>query len=499
MTPVLGMSQFISGQVLRRVCGEKIPVAGAQVFIDHPGPLGGHVFTDDNGYWSYLILESDPEGTYKIDLVEFSGTIPPYYLIDQGDPKNTNMNFIVNGLDIQTPLYIVDCYDGEPAPMALDSDEPTVFAACGEETLPLVYWDVMGELGLDGEGCDLESFPGCARLLIYEATAEGEISPEPIQESEWISAVDCRDLCAPSMVGIIAEPDLEDGYYLFELQYGCCDSREGPVILDTQRGLVHYVSEPEAVDVEFKFLASNMVDILNGNDDPTDGVEETSDIGPGPELGPLTIGIDADIIDGNFLESITYMIEEVECNGFGQPILLFEKTIPASDGVQPANFFFLDHFFDTSTDQPYFYVDANTIDKCFRTTITVSNVCGEVSKSSYFTITETCQFCRPQEGQPAFQTWESEVNNNPTSNDIQLNVYPNPFKQDTQLEIILTIPAPVSLRIRNLSGQVIRSWLFDLEEGIHSFPLSLAEIPSGMYFVEWTAGKYAGLLKLIKE
>ena len=36
------------------------------------------------------------------------------------------------------------------------------------------------------------------------------------------------------------------------------------------------------------------------------------------------------------------MIEEVECNGFGQPILLFEKTIPASDGVQPANFF-LDH------------------------------------------------------------------------------------------------------------------------------------------------------------
>ena len=78
------------------------------------------------------------------------------------------------------------------------------------------------------------------------------------------------------------------------------------VILDTQRGLVQYVSEPEAVDVEFKFLASNMVDILNGNDDPTDGVEETSDIPPGPSnSATLTIGIDADIIDGNFLESIT--------------------------------------------------------------------------------------------------------------------------------------------------------------------------------------------------
>lgn len=492
------MSQFISGQVLRRVCGEKIPVAGAQVFIDHPGPLGGHVFTDDNGYWSYLILESDPEGQYLIRLTDFSSTIPPYYLINQGDPSNTNMNFIVNGLDIQTPPYIVDCYDGEPAPMALTPDEPTVFAACGEETLPLVYWDVMGELGLDGEGCDLESFPGCARLLIYEATAEGEISPEPIQEGEWISEVDCRDLCAPSMVGIIAEPDLEDGYYLFELQYGCCGSREGPVILDTQRGLVHYVSEPEAVDVDFDFLVSLTVDGLNGSD-PLEGLEPISNIPPGPALGPLSIGIDANIINGSFLENITYTVEEVNCLTGQEGIIIFEKTIPASDGNQPENFLFLDQFLDPDTGLPYFFVDENTIGKCFRATVSVSNVCGTESQSSYFTITEACQFCRPQDSPFPVQPEVARGSTDSELNNVHLNVFPNPVRKEAQAEIFLPTSALINLQLIDLSGQVVFHHQNNFDKGIHTLSLPLTGLPSGIYFLKWIANQASGTLKVVKE
>ncbi|MCB0554426.1 MAG: hypothetical protein KDD02_12815, partial [Phaeodactylibacter sp.] len=186
------------------------------------------------------------------------------------------MNFEIEGIDIQTPLYMVDCYDGDPGATALAPDEATVFAACEEESLLHVYWDVLGELGLE-EDCDLTSFPGCARLYVYKSNAAGEItSSTPVQKGGWFSEVDCRDLCSPSTVSITMEPGLKDGYYLFVLQYRCCEGEE-PVILDTQQGLVLYVSGPEPVDVDFDFIVSTTVDNLNGSD-PIDGLEATSDV-----------------------------------------------------------------------------------------------------------------------------------------------------------------------------------------------------------------------------
>lgn len=491
------MSQLIGGTVFRNICGERVPLVGAKVFIDHPGPYIDHVFTGENGEWSYLITSGDPIGQYIIGVAEPDGASPGYYLLYKESPSNMNMNFEIEGIDIQTPLYMVDCYDGGPGLTALSPGEATVFAACEEESLLHVYWDVLGELGLE-EDCDLTPFPGCARLQVYKSNAAGEItSSTPVQKGGWFSEVDCRDLCSPSAVSITLEPGLKDGYYLFVLQYRCCEGEE-PVILDTQQGLVQFVSNPEPVDVDFNFIASLTVDNLNGSD-PIDGLEATSDVRPGPALGPLSIGIDANIISGTFLESITYIIEEVDCSAGLNPILLFEQSIPANDGVQPANFLFLDQFLDPDTGEPYFFVNENTIGKCFRATVTVSNVCGEASKSSFFTITESCQFCLVQEqqevaGRAAFKTKTGFSLNNK-----EVTIFPNPSQEEAWAELWLATPTVVSLRIRDVSGRVLQNQSLHLDAGAHSIPLQVSGLPSGLYLVEWSAGSEAGLLKLLKE
>ncbi len=491
------MSQLIGGTVFRNICGERVPLVGAKVFIDHPGPYIDHVFSGENGEWSYLITSGDPIGQYIIGVSEPAGASPGYYLFYKGSPSNMNMNFEIDGIDIESPLYMVDCYDGDPGPTALSPGEATVFAGCEEESLLHVYWDVLEELGLE-EDCDLTPFPGCARLQVFKSNADGEItSPRPVQKGVWVSEVDCRDLCAPSTISITMEPGLKDGYYLFVLEFGCCEGEE-PVILDTQQGLVLYVSDPEPVDVDFAFIVSNTVDALNGSD-PIDGLEATSDVSPGPALGPLSIGIDANIISGTFLESITYTVEEVDCNGFGQPILLFEKSIPANDGVQPANFLFLDQFLDPATGQPYFFVNENTIGKCFRATVTVANICGKASKSSFFTITESCQFCMVQEqqevaGRAAFKTKTGSPLNN-----MEVNIFPNPSEEEARAEFRLASPAAVSFRIRDVSGRVLHNQPLQLDAGVHSIPLQIGGLPSGLYLVEWQANGETGLLKLVKE
>ena len=189
---------------------------------------------------------------------------------------------------------------------------------------------------------------------------------------------------------------------MFELQYGCCDRDGKPQqLLAKKYGLMHYVSNPEAPDVAFDFLASLTVDELNNaGDNPVDGLEPISAVQPGPALGPFSIGIDATISGGNFLDEVTYTIDEVDCIGFPTPITIFETTVFVPDGNQPENFLFLDQFTDpnvidpqTGEETPWFAVVANTEDKCFRATVTVANQCGSFSNSSYFTITEDCYYC----------------------------------------------------------------------------------------------------------
>ncbi len=407
--------------------------------------------------------------------------------------------------DVETPIRISDCAGGVVSNLILDENIPTPVVVCDETTLQSlflqVHWNAIDEYYGDGVPipCDLVPIPVCARIVAFVADQNGnKLSNIPFQVGDLYEfETDCREICATAQVQL----DLQTpptGFYLFELQMNCCGGTGTGGNFEVKKtGLLHFSTEPGFPDVDFDFIASLSVDDLNNQgDNPIDGLEPTSTILPGPELGPLSIGVDASVTGGSFLETITYTIEEVSCLNGGNAAIIFEEILPLSTGQQPENYLFIDQFLDPGTGDPWFFVDANTVGKCFKLTVTVTNMCGDISNFSFFTITESCQFClqsNPEsgsgqpfiemvviKGEEVFVEEESTI-----AVESNLAIFPNPVRDKLLIKNSSSHLANTIFFIRSSTGKLIHE--LSVSQGSIA-ELDLGEISNGLYIIEYIDG-----------
>ena len=83
---------------------------------------------------------------------------------------------------------------------------------------------------------------------------------------------------------------------------------------------------------------------------------------------------------------------------------------------------------------------------------------------------------------------------------LMANLYPNPTRGDAQLTWFLSGKSPVSLRIFDASGALIKEVLdAEYPEGDHSMALPVADLPAGMYLVQLRAGEEQQTLRLLRQ
>lgn len=390
---------------------------------------------------------------------------------------------------------------------------------------------------------EIQQLPGCVaipafffRVAVYRKKDVQSISydpfqitfmpgpfgadPRPVRTGNWSNRLDNRGAVCPERISDLRRShaiitNLPDGEYVAVVQRvwqstiaqfggnlencgacGCTFDLGIPLqdVTHIDGGPFTYVTSIDDTDVDFSFLASNTVETIN--DDPIlDGKVERSETLPGPELGPFTTGVDAQV-SGTYLEEITYLIEETDCISGGDGTVIYENTVPAPLNMQPENFFFIDEVLDPVTGDPFFIIPENTEGKCFKLTVTLTNPCGEKSAYSYFTITDECYYCftNPQTGTEAEargNTSQDRAGHSPPS------LLPTPNPSATGL-FQLRIDRPMRLEIFNGSGQRIKS--LELEDSSGGFTLDLSSAPSGLYWYRWkTVDGYSGSGKLIKQ
>jgi len=79
-----------------------------------------------------------------------------------------------------------------------------------------------------------------------------------------------------------------------------------------------------------------------------------------------------------------------------------------------------------------------------------------------------------------------------------MNIFPNPFSEQSELHFVLTHASKVSLSVYSLTGQVLYSENMGvLAEGNHQTILSAATLNAGIYFVKLNAGENSSTQKII--
>jgi hypothetical protein len=491
-TPKNTFAATISGYVFNSCTNQ--PIANATIYISNNWPGASfNVSTNSSGYWSFHFSNfGDPAGLYFIEVGQPQGA-SNYHSYTHPGGNQSNMNLFV----------LPDIYDVEinQTPVSNLNTPWYPLTLCEEEQNCLQIID------------NSESVPDgtyCYKVMLFGAAVDNQ-SSSLLAESNCYSYNEERpnvgtanscgagtygtfDLSA--LLGSSEVPIIPGKVYHFEVKQFCCSEGCDPEVSYVNTKKIYFrINGIGEVDVDFNFIASLPVDALNNQgDNPSDGLEPTSSVLPGPALGDISIGVDANVLAGsNILESITYTIDEINCNNGGNPITIFEETLPLTTGQQPANYLFLTEFLDPITGLPWFFVDANTLGKCFELTVTVTNECGAVSNSSFFTITETCNFCLIDNQDDSYQSLMSindassldaakEIESATlTSIDI-LTIYPNPASQKIMLQVNNHLEGLTDIWIRNSTGQMLQQ--LQIPNGT-TISYNLDKLSNGFYFVEY--------------
>jgi S-formylglutathione hydrolase FrmB len=89
---------------------------------------------------------------------------------------------------------------------------------------------------------------------------------------------------------------------------------------------------------------------------------------------------------------------------------------------------------------------------------------------------------------------ESPAKNNPEAS---LEVYPNPFSQETNIRYDLSCPGDVYLTVFNQLGQEIALLLKTYQQtGRHTITFDGSGLPAGIYFCRLKAGRYVSMVKM---
>ena len=82
---------------------------------------------------------------------------------------------------------------------------------------------------------------------------------------------------------------------------------------------------------------------------------------------------------------------------------------------------------------------------------------------------------------------------------LQLEVSPNPVKENVNINFFLPENSDTDLSIIDLKGNVVDVFINEiLPEGPHEFSFIIANLPEGIYFISVETGNYREVEKIIK-
>ncbi len=477
-------AQTISGTVFTSSCA----TIGGGLSISILLPNGSVISTpvNVNGTWSFTIPAGAHEGTYVFTLIN---AIPVAgYTLVKGGSNVVGANFTLSSPPI--PDLTVNN-------ISINMTSPAQFYTC-QMGLPPNYG--LNFFGISSTAIESgSSVYLCWRVLIYLADDLGNHPDPPIFTTSWQS-----DFRPPQAFWFKLGPGRN---YVVELQRKCCQD-EGDGAIVSIKGWFKYSSLTTA-DVDFTYMATNTVETIN-NDLPLNGKIPRSVTLPGAQLGRYSIGMDASPTSGNNIQSYQYKILEVDCIA-GQILetLYTSPVITPQGGILSDNIPFLDLPIgdnDPNT-PPFFTVPANFSNKCFAMTLGVTNPCGTITATGYFTITTQCNFCLSDPGTEidlrsiSGSVEEEGIFHNTGTASVSL--FPNPSSASIALTFnVETESDAVNLEIIEISsGRIIAKPITGeaLVKGEYLRLLDVSTFTPGLYQYRLSVGKTVTVGKFAKN
>ncbi len=270
--------------------------------------------------------------------------------------------------------------------------------------------------------------------------------------------------------------------YIMEIQQSCCQTgcvqAEGALV-NTEVVFIE-VLDIGLADADFKLIDGTV----------PSGISDRSETRPGPSIGEASCGIFVqNYTSGNEIESYQVVLEEVDCQGPENAVLIHDSGIlPAPNGDLPATY-----PFNGPTNG--FFLTENTANRCFKVTLTIFNPCGGETVSSYFTIDQNCPFCLiapPDNGIGMANAANMSLQ--------KVEAFPNPINEDVSFRFEIHEPKNVSLIIYDITGKQLQHSLKDqyYDIGNHVLSRDLPGLPSGIYPYRLLIGEEVFSGKLVK-
>ncbi len=466
------------------------------------------VQTNSSGQWFFSFTAEHPNGSYNVSVVSPTAAEPTSgYTVTKPGSNNTQLNFSAFP-DI--PMRLQNCWNSSSIP--LDGENTAYILNCDGNANIFQNWVFSihaGEAGLlaPGGNCDIWSIaPYCITYKFWLSDQDkNRLGAAPISQQTF-SYMDCRNLCLgfEGAIGFyLSQVKLRSaaGFYMVDFEINCCSER-GPSKRVSQHVFINQ-NGISTSDAEFTYLASNTVEGINNEPQPYDGHIARSAVKPGPALGDLSVGLNIALPAQNYITSYTVSVYETTCSGFDNDNLIYEEINPVAPmGQLSYPYLFLTRILDAATQLPYFYVNSNTVGKCFKVKVSVTNACGSASTTGYFTITEQCQFClidnNPDLTQNSLRGITRETQNISSGSAIRL--VNNPASGTAQFSVAMEQVGDVYIDLYSPSGQMLQriAAMQGVEQGTHSINWVInTGTPSGLYLYKWKAGGESGAGKII--
>ncbi|MEO1437379.1 MAG: T9SS type A sorting domain-containing protein, partial [Bacteroidota bacterium] len=79
----------------------------------------------------------------------------------------------------------------------------------------------------------------------------------------------------------------------------------------------------------------------------------------------------------------------------------------------------------------------------------------------------------------------------------RFTVFPNPAKDQLQIEINLETASTITIRLFNLTGQLVNQANLEAPSGITQFPMDIQSLPKGTYFIQLDHGGHTAAKKIV--
>lgn len=131
------------------------------------------------------------------------------------------------------------------------------------------------------------------------------------------------------------------------------------------------------------------------------------------------------------------------------------------------------------------YFAANGLNKCYKVTVTVGNVCGSSSDWAYF----RCD-----------GSYKTEPTISYTTDIADFGIYPNPFDSWMSVGYTLKGESTITLSLSDMSGKIMATPIETTKQvaGTYSVELPLADLPQGIYIYRFVSGNTVKTGKIAK-